>query len=43
MISYTKQFMEKDDQGEYQLYVPFVVVVKDGKCCFRTHWYGGWS
>lgn len=31
MISYTKQFMEKDDQGEYQLYVPFVVVVKDGK------------
>ncbi|MCR0328029.1 transporter accessory protein [[Clostridium] innocuum] len=31
MISYTKQFMEKDDEGEYQLYVPFVVVVKDGK------------
>ena len=31
MISYTKQFMEKDDDGEYQLYVPFVVVVKDGK------------
>ncbi len=30
LISYTKQFMEKDDEGEIQLYVPFVVVVKDG-------------
>lgn len=31
LIPYVKQFLEKDDDGKYALFVPFVVVVKDGK------------
>lgn len=30
-IQYTEKYLEKDDEGNYQIYVPFVVVVKDGK------------
>lgn len=31
LISYTKDYMQKDEDGKYQLYVPFVVFVKDGE------------
>lgn len=31
LLPFVKAYMEKDDKGEYQLFVPFVVVVKDGK------------
>lgn len=31
LISYASAYMNKDDEGEYQIYVPFVLVVKDGK------------
>ncbi len=31
LISYTKDYMQKDEEGKYQLYVPFVVFVKDGE------------
>lgn len=31
LISYVEQYLKKDDKGNYVIYVPFVVVVKDGK------------
>lgn len=31
MISFTKEHLDKDDEGEYQLYVPFVFVVEKGE------------
>lgn len=31
VISKLSDYMEKNEDGEYELYVPFVVVVKDGK------------
>lgn len=36
LISYVEKFMDKDEEGNYQLYVPFVVVVKDGKALSGT-------
>lgn len=30
-IPYVKDYLEKDDDGNYAIFVPFVVVVKDGK------------
>lgn len=33
LIPYAKEFLEKKD-GEYQLYVPLVLVVKDGKAIY---------
>lgn len=31
LISYTEKYLNKDDEGDYQIFVPFVVVVKEGK------------
>ncbi|MEF2782714.1 thioredoxin family protein [Erysipelotrichaceae bacterium HCN-30851] len=31
LISYAKEYMNQDEEGKYQLYVPFVVFVKNGK------------
>lgn len=31
LISYASTYMNLDDEGEYQIYVPFVLVIKDGK------------
>lgn len=36
LIPYVKQYLKKDDEGKYALFVPFVVVVKDGKA-IRGH------
>lgn len=31
LISYASAYMNQDDKGEYQIYVPFVLVIKEGK------------
>lgn len=31
LISYASTYMNKDEEGEYQIYVPFVIVIKEGK------------
>lgn len=31
LIPYVEQYLNKDEDGAYQLYVPFMVVIKDGK------------
>lgn len=31
LLPYIKNHLNKDDEGEYKIYVPFLIVVKDGK------------